>query len=160
MPLTETARTCHAIARQVRAMPSAIVSAVQDHGTDVLAAPVAARLRGAYVGPWARPLAEATTVRPVDGVPAVVVGGAVPLVSGGATGRQLLPALFGASGRVAQVTRRTRGGGSATYPLRTGRQFAGRARDTITPAIAAAGDQLADAALSLLDPILREVTDA
>lgn len=127
MPGWDAALTCRALARQVRGMPATITRLMTSAGPRILSDPLADALASRYTGPYAAALTAAT--RPSTTAPGVDIGGHQPLVSGGATGHDLLPALTGPSRATVPVTRRTPRGRTTSYTLPTGRQFKGRAAD-------------------------------
>lgn len=141
-PFNDFARDCRALAKAMRALPSEVKKEVQAELKEKVAEPLAAKVAQAARGPWARPLSVSVKVRAgVD--PTIVIGGTRSLVSGGATGRQLIFGTeFGGGQRVSNVNRernsegrvrkgrisaaeraRQRKGGRTIYKRHTTKQF-------------------------------------
>lgn len=111
---------CRLAAQQLRSLPVELSRALPSQVADDVAAPLAADVARAWRGPHARALAASTSAVVQQGQPLVVVGGARRLVSGGATGADLVPGNeFGGGNRVATLTSR-RGN---SYKRHTTRQF-------------------------------------
>jgi hypothetical protein len=104
-PFNDFARDCRAVAKAMRALPAEVKKELQSELKDKVAEPLAAKVAQAARGKWARPLSLSVKVRAgVD--PTIVVGGTRSLVSGGATGRQLIFGTeFGGGNRVSTVNR-------------------------------------------------------
>lgn len=117
--------SCRETARQLRRLPRETRQAIAARATDEVARPVAAKVAGRHRGPWAAELAAGTKARKAAD-PTINVGGARPVVSGGASVRQLVYGNeWGGDKRVTRTTRRTRNGGrSTTYRHKSTRQFA------------------------------------
>lgn len=147
------AQACAQAARQLRRVPGDLRRDLGRHVRDEVARPAAAAVNTAArsAGPYGRALA--TAARPRAGAdPAVVVGGRRPLVSGGATGRDLVyGANFGGGKRTTVVHR----AGARPYRARTTMQFT-RPRPWIYPALARSADDLFTAWAAALDPYLQE----
>lgn len=152
------ARACRDTSRQLRRLPRELRAALSSEVQPRVAVPLAAKIANAYAGPWAAPLAASTKARKLAD-PTVVIGGARRVVSGGASGRQLVyGATWGGGGvRVSTVTRRTRNGGRpATYKAKTTRQFRGKANDRIFPTIRANGVWILDEFATIVDDVIRK----
>ncbi len=111
-------RACRDAARSLRRVPKELRQTIAADSRDEVAAPLVQALQHAAVGPWARQLAAGTKARKAAD-PTVVIGGARPVVSGGAGVRQLVYGnQWGGGKRVTTVTR-----GRSRYRLRSTRQF-------------------------------------
>ncbi len=83
-------RNCTALAAQLRTMPGNVTTALDRDLPSRVLDPLAAAVKAAFTGPYARALAGSTRV--VTGPPAVSVSGSAPIVSGGASADLLAPA--------------------------------------------------------------------
>lgn len=130
----EFARQARALAKAMRTLPKEIRSELKAEVKEKVAQPLAQKVAEASRGKWAGPLSKAVKVRSADD-PTIVVGGTQRLVSGGATGRQLIFGTeFGGGNRVSTVNRKpgrrgrvARGergaNGRGVYRRRTTKQF-------------------------------------
>ena len=156
--LDEFARSCKDTARSMRRLPKELRQALSSEVQPRIAEPLAGKIAQAYAGPWAAALAASTKARKLAD-PTIVIGGRRRVVSGGASGRQLVyGATWGGGGvRVSTVTRRTRNGGRpATYKAKTTRQFRGKANDRIFPTIRANGAWVLDEFAGIVDDVIRK----
>jgi hypothetical protein len=123
--------TAKATAKDLRRLPADLRRALAADVQQAVAGPEAARVAGAWRGPWATQLAGATKARKLAD-PTIVVGGAKRVVRGGASARQLVYGEnFGGGGRRRSVTRRKRHGGTVSFKRDTTAQFAARGSRTI-----------------------------
>lgn len=86
---SEFSTACKTAARQMRRLPAELRRTLANEVKTDVAEPLAADIRGAWSGPYARVLAAGTKAR-VQTDPRVVVGGSRKAVSGGASVRQLV----------------------------------------------------------------------
>jgi hypothetical protein len=128
-------RSCRDTSRQLRRLPAEVRKAIAAPAQTDVASPLADRIRSSFAGPYRAVLAAGTKARK-DADPTVVVGGARPVVRGGASVRQLVYGNeWGGGRRVTPTTRRTRHGGRSTsYRLRSTQQF-GQPRSSIIPTL-------------------------
>lgn len=154
---SDFAAACRQTARGLRRAGPELRRALADRVTPEIAAPLAGDVAGAFTGPWGGALAAGTRARKLAD-PTIVIGGSRPVVSGGASVRQLVYGNeFGGGRRVAKVSRRTRHG-QTTYRARTTRQFRA-ARPAIFPTIRRAGGWVLDAFAGIALDTLERVTD-
>lgn len=111
---------CRTAAAQLRALPVELRRDLPSQAGATVAEPLAAQVAGAWRGPHARALAASTRAVVERDEVLVVAGSAARLVSGGATGYDLVAGNeFGGGGRVATVTSRR----GKAYRRHTTRQF-------------------------------------
>lgn len=102
----EFQRQTQAMARAVRKLPKEIRKDLAKEVKEKIAVPIADEINRQAHGPYGRALSTAAKAR-LDAQPVIVVGGTRPLVSGGATGRQLVFGNeFGGGSRVSTVNRK------------------------------------------------------
>ena len=152
----EFARNCREVSRQLRALPSEMRRELSSGVQDEVAVPEASRVKAALSGPWGSALAASTKARKLAD-PTIVVGGTRRVVSGGASGRDLVyGSQFGGGGRVSTVTRRGPGRPS-TFRRRSTRQFAGKGRETILPTIRRDADLILAGFARIVDRVLERL---
>ena len=145
-------RECKVTARNLRRLPADLRKALAAQVQPRVAAPLAGKVAQTFAGPWAAPLAASTKARKLAD-PTIVVGGGRPVVSGGASARQLVyGATWGGGKRVAQVTRKTRAG-SVTFRRHVTKQFQGKARDNIFPTLRSNGAWVLDQFAAIVDEV-------
>lgn len=99
------ARDCRAMAAAVKKLPSDVRAELGREVKTRVAEPLAQKIAEQAHGPYGRALAASVKVR-VSADPTIVVGGTRPVVSGGATGRDLVFGTeFGGGNRVSVVNR-------------------------------------------------------
>ena len=146
-------RSCRDTARQLRRIPADLRKELAAEVQPRVAEPLAGKIAQAFGGPWAGALSTATKARKLAD-PTIVIGGGRRLVSGGATGLQLVyGATFGGGSRVSTVTRAT-SSGSTTYKVHTTRQFQGKGRDDVFDTIRANGAWVLTQFASIVDDVL------
>lgn len=117
---TEFAQACKEAARNMRRLPKELRRALANEVRDQVAEPLAADIRAAWSGPYGPQLSAATKAR-VQTDPQVVIGGARPRLSGGASPRDtVFGAEWGGGGRVKPIPARP---GRRGHRRRTTRQF-------------------------------------
>lgn len=145
-------RACKVTARNLRRMPADLRKALSAEVQPRVAVPLAGKVAQTFAGPWAAPLAASTKARKLAD-PTIVIGGGRPVVTGGASARQLVyGATWGGGKRVALVTRRTRGG-SSSYRAHVTKQFQGKSRDNIFPTLRAQGAWVLEEFASIVDEV-------
>lgn len=150
------AAECKLTARNLRRIPKDLRRAIASEIKPEVAVPLAAKIGAGLAGPWASVLAGQVKAR-ASAEPVIVVGGARRLVSGGASGRQLVyGAQFGGGKRTTVVapTSRRRG-----YRLRSTRQFVRTVRPTIYPTIARNGEWVLSRFADVVGRVLEGVSD-
>jgi hypothetical protein len=148
------ARSCRDTSRQLRRVPAELRKALASEVQGQVAEPLAGKIAQAFTGPWSGALARSTKARKLAD-PTIVVGGARRVVSGGASGRQLVyGATFGGGSRVSTVTRRTSSGRSTSYKVHTTRQFRGKGRDDLFNTIRSEGAWVLTQFASIVDDVL------
>lgn len=147
----EFAAACRAASRGLRKVPNDLRRELGQEVRTQVAEPLAARVRGAWSGPWARLLAGGTKVR-TKADPTIVVGGARPRLSGGAGPRHIVYGVeFGSGKRLTAVPARS---GRRGYRRYSTNQFHGRQAPALFPTVRAnipwVLDRFADIALDTL----------
>lgn len=117
---SEFAAACKTASRQMRRLPAELRRALGNEVKTRVADPLAADIRGAWSGPYAAVLSAATKTR-VGTDPQIIVGGSRRVVSGGASGRNLVfGAEWGGGRRVTAIPSKP---GRRGHRRRTTRQF-------------------------------------
>lgn len=146
---------CRTLSRDLQSLPAAVRAALPEQMMNDVARPLAETIARKWTGPHAAALAAATQARYVRDDLEVFAGGRTRLISGGATGRDLVWGNeFGGGNRVKSMTS-SRG---KSYRRHTTRQFGGGS-DTLLGTADAALDwmleQTARAAGTIIDKVLR-----
>jgi hypothetical protein len=122
------AAQCKAAARDLRRVPAELRKRLGREVRDEVAEPLAAEIRSSLDGPYRGVLVPAVKAR-IQGDPMIVVGGARPVLSGGASVRDVVFGdEFGGGSRLGTVRSTGRRRGHARH---TTRQFKGKARHYI-----------------------------
>ncbi len=151
---SDFATACKNASRQMRRLPAETRRALANEVRDAVAEPLAADIRSAWTGPYARVLSAATKAR-VQTDPQVVVGGSRRVVSGGASARDLVYGEEWGGGRRVKVmagTPRRRG-----HRRRTTRQFAGPGQHAVYGTIARTLDKSLERWADAVDRIVGKV---
>ena len=147
----EFAAVCRERARQVRRLPADVKRALSARVRPEVVEPVAADMRAAATGPHAALLAAG--VKPRTGAtPELVIGGARPRISGGASPRDVVFGdEFGGGSRVTEVPARQ---GRRAYRRHTTRQF--KRRPFAFPTIARDLEKILDGYATIVTDTLEE----
>lgn len=151
------ARECKTASRQMRRLPKDLKKALASEVQSEVAAPLAQRISGAAGGgPWGGALAGAVKARKLAD-PTIVIGGGRRLVSGGASGRQLVYGReFGGGKRVTAIPA---GNGHKGYRRKSTRQFARNHKPFVFSTIGASGGWVLDKFADVVDKVLGGVGD-
>lgn len=119
---------CKAVARDLRRVPAELRKRLGREVRDDVAEPLAGEIRSAFDGPYRGVLVGAVKAR-IQGDPMIVVGGSRPVLTGGASVRDVVFGdEFGGGSRLGTVRSTSKRRGHARH---TTRQFAGKARHNI-----------------------------
>ena len=151
----EFARECKEAARNLRRLPKELRRALSNEVRDQVAEPLAADIRAAWSGPYARALSAATKTRAAAD-PQIVVGGSRRVVSGGASARDLVfGAEFGGGRRVTVIPTRP---GRRGHRRHTTRQF-GRGQHAVFGTIEATLDRTFQRWADVVEKVAGDVID-
>jgi hypothetical protein len=140
----------------MRRLPAELRRALANEVRDQVAEPLAADIRGAWRGPYARALSGATKAR-VQTDPQVVVGGSRRVVSGGASARDLVYGTeWGGGRRVKAIPSRP---GRRGHRRRTTQQFARQGQHAVYGTIHRGLDRYLDRWADAVERIVGKVMD-
>lgn len=146
------AAECALTARNLRRIPKDLRRAIASEVKPQVAVPLAGKIGADLAGPWARVLAGQVKAR-ASAEPVVVIGGARKLVSGGASGRDLVfGSQFGGGKRVTAVAPSPRRRG---YKLKSTQQFVRNAHPTVYPTIDRNGDWVLSRFADIVGDVLK-----
>ena len=154
------AREFGSMARDLRRAPKAIRDAVKRDSRSEIAEPLAAKIRTAASGPYARVLAAGTKTRAGSGAEAqIVVGGARPKLSGGAGPRHVVFGTeWGGGKRLSPVLGHTRAGVKVRgYRRFSTNQFRRTKRPFIFPTVGKNIDRIIEAYAGIVSRALDDV---
>lgn len=147
------AAQCKAAARDLRRVPAELRKRLGREVRDEVAEPLAGEIRSSFDGPYRGVLVAAVKAR-IQGDPMIVVGGSRPVLSGGASVRDVVFGdEFGGGSRLGTVrsTARRRG-----HTRRTTRQFQGKARHNIIGTIESNAARTFDRWADVVGRIIKE----